>query len=67
MFNSYECNMYTYLLKRNIVSNFDSKCIGSITKAINNQITRDLKTILNESHDVYFPYSGIIYYDEDLE
>ena len=66
-FNSYEYNMYTYLPERNIASIFDGKNIASITKAITTQIARELKTILNESFDVYFPYSEIIYYDEDLE
>ena len=60
MFNFYEYNMYTYLPERNIVSNFGAKSIASTTKAINNQITRELKTILTEYSDVYFPYTEII-------
>lgn len=64
---SYEYNMYTYLPERNIVSSFTGKNIGAVTKAINNQIVRELQTHLNESFKIYFPYSEIIYYDHDLE
>ncbi len=37
-FDMYECNMYTYLPERNIISNFTDKNIPAITKTINGQI-----------------------------
>ncbi len=66
-FDVYEYNMYIYLLERNIISNFTDENIPAITKAINEQIVRELQIILRESFKIYFLYSEIIYYDRDLE
>ena len=65
-FSISEYNLYTYLPERNLVSNFADKNIAAISKAINGQMVRELQTILNESYEVYFPHSEIIYYDQDL-
>ncbi len=59
--------MYIYLLERNIISNFTDENIPAITKAINEQIVRELQIILRESFKIYFLYSEMIYYDRDLE
>ena len=65
--NAYEYSIYTYLPERNIPCSFSSANIGPVTKAINNQIKREIGTILGESYDTYFPHADIIYYDDDLE